>query len=176
MEQIINSVLNFIIIIGCLFLIYLIFEKIGLIGKFAKATKGGEVAGSYRERDLMSANEVEFFGRLVAALPEYYVFPQVAMSALIQASSTIGSKAHSDFNRIARLRVDYVIADKNTKIIAVVELDDRTHSRAKDQLRDSRLEQAKIRTVRFQSRNKPDVVALRSAVLGPLAQSDLAQG
>lgn len=123
-------------------------------------------AGAYRRRKLMTDNEQEFFGRLVVALPDHYVFPQVAMSALIEAASSEKKTAHGDRLRIAQQRADYVVCDKQCEVVAVVELDDKTHSRAKDALRDSRLEQAGIRTVRFQSRSKPAVAALRAAVLG----------
>lgn len=44
-------------------------------------------AGTYRARKLMTDNEAEFFGRLVVALPDHYIFPQVAMSALIDSAS-----------------------------------------------------------------------------------------
>jgi very-short-patch-repair endonuclease len=114
----------------------------------------------------MTDNEEEFFGRLVVALPDHYVFPQVAMSAMLQPASTNGRTAHSDRLRIAQQQVDYVVCTKSCEIVAVVELDDRTHSQTKDQLRDSRLEQAGIRTVRFQSRNKPNGDVIRKMVLG----------
>jgi len=130
----------------------------------AKKSKGQ--TGAYRRRKLMTDNEEEFFGRLVVALPDHYIFPQVAMSAMLQPASTNGRTAHSDRLRIAQQRVDYVVFTKSCEIVAVVELDDRTHSQAKDQLRDSRLEQAGIRTVRFQSRNKPKSDLIRKVVLG----------
>jgi very-short-patch-repair endonuclease len=63
--------------------------------------------------------------------------------------------------------VDYVVCTRSCEVVAVVELDDKTHSRAKDQLRDARLQQAGIRTVRFQSRDKPKVNAIRALVLEP---------
>lgn len=127
--------------------------------------KGEGQSGAFRARALMTPNEVEFFSRLVAAVPEHYVFPQVAMSALIEAATNDKKKAHGDRLRIAQQRVDYVICDKACKVVAVVELDDRTHSAAKDQVRDARLKQAGLRTVRFQSKNKPGVDALRAAIL-----------
>jgi len=130
------------------------------------AKKGKGRAGTYRRRKLMTDNEEEFFGRLVVALPDHYIFPQVAMSAMLQPGSSDGRTAHSDRLRIAQQRVDYVVCTKSCEIVAVVELDDRTHSQAKDQLRDSRLEQAGIRTVRFQARNKPKVDAIRAMILG----------
>lgn len=43
---------------------------------------------------------------------------------------------------------------------------DRSLPYEKDELRDARLEQAGIRTVRFQVRNKPKVDAIRAMILG----------
>lgn len=151
--------------INFVFLLLIVVAVI-LIGAQLKGQKGADRAGMYRSRKLMTDNEEEFFGRLVVALPDHYVFPQVAMSALLQTASSNGKKAHGDRLRIAQQVVDYVVCTKRCEVVAVVELDDRTHSRAKDQLRDSRLEQGGIRTVRFQARDKPKVGAIRAIVLG----------
>jgi hypothetical protein len=129
----------------------------------AKKAKGS--AGLYRAKKLMTANELEFFGRLIKALPDHYVFPQVAMSALLESASHDKKKAHSDRLRIAQQRVDYLVCDSKGDIVVVVELDDRTHSKTKDQTRDERLTQAAIRTVRFQSRDKPSVEAIFAAIV-----------
>ncbi|SHH10509.1 DUF2726 domain-containing protein [Massilia sp. CF038] len=137
--------------------------------------QGKERAGAYRRRKVMSENELEFFGRLVAALPDHYIFPQVAMSALLEAASSDKKTAHSDRLRIAQQRADYIVCTKNCDLVAVIELDDRTHSTAKDQLRDSRLEQAGIRTVRFQSRAKPTVDVLRAAIVGQTSMAAAVQ-
>ncbi|MGJ7918409.1 DUF2726 domain-containing protein [Massilia sp. LXY-6] len=133
----------------------------------SKNTKGKARTGTYKRRKLMTDNEAEFFGRLVVALPEYYIFPQVAMSALLDTASGDKKIAHSDRLRIAQQRVDYVVCTRSCELVAVVELDDKTHSRAKDQLRDARLQQAGIRTLRFQSREKPRADAIRAMVLEP---------
>ncbi len=122
--------------------------------------------GAYKAATLMTANEREFFDRLVAALPDHYIFPQVAMSALIVPASTDKKLAHADRLRVAQQRVDFVVCDRACKVTAVVELDDRTHQTGKDQRRDNRLSQGAIRTVRFQSKNKPHAQAIREAVLG----------
>jgi hypothetical protein len=132
-----------------------------------KGTKGTGRTGAYRRRKFMTDNEEEFFGRLVVALPDHYIFPQVAMSALLETASSDKRNAHGDRLRIAQQRVDYVVCTRGCEVVAVVELDDKTHSRAKDDLRDARLEQAGIRTVRFQARNKPEVEAIRAMILGP---------
>ena len=120
---------------------------------------------AYKSRKLMTENEAEFFGRLVVALPDYYIFPQVALSALIEAAATDKKRAYGDHLRIAHQRADYVVCDRSCQVIAVVELDDKTHSRKKDAVRDARLLQAGIRTVRFQSRGKPTAEVVRAMVL-----------
>lgn len=140
-----------------------------------KRLQGKERAGAYRARKLMTENELEFFGRLVSALPDHYVFPQVAMSALLEAASSDRKKSHSDRLRIAQQRADYIVCTRSCDLVAVIELDDRTHSTTKDQLRDSRLEQAGIRTVRFQSRSKPTANAIRLEIVGPTAGADTAK-
>jgi hypothetical protein len=53
------------------------------------------------------------FGKLVAALPDHYVFPQVAMSAVLEASGSDKRMAHSDRLRIAQQRIDYVVWNKS---------------------------------------------------------------
>ena len=136
-----------------------------------KRLQGKGRAGTYRKRNLMTENELEFFGRLVSALPDHYVFPQVAMSALLEAASSDRKKSHGDRLRIAQQRADYIVCTRGCDLVAVIELDDRTHSTTKDQLRDSRLEQAGIKTVRFQSRSKPTANAIRLAIVGPAADA-----
>lgn len=149
---------------------FLLLVLVVLAAGFAVQLKGAKSTnrtGAYRRRNFMTDNEEEFFGRLVAALPDHYIFPQVAMSALVEASSSDKKTAHADRLRIAQQRVDYVVCTRRCEVIAIIELDDKTHVRAKDELRDSRLEQGGIRTVRFQARNKPKVEAIRAIILGP---------
>jgi hypothetical protein len=139
----------------------------GLAAVQLRTAKGKGRTGTYRRRKFMTDNEEEFFGRLVVALPDHYIYPQVAMSALLDPASSDRRTAHGDRLRIAQQRVDYVVCTRRCEVVAVVELDDKTHSRAKDELRDVRLEQAGIRTVRFQARNKPKVETIRTMILGP---------
>jgi len=147
----------------------LLIVAIALIGALFKVPGP---AGRYKARRLMTENEAEFFGRLVVALPDHYIFPQVAMTALIEAASSNKKTAHSDRLRIAQQRADFVVCDRSCRVVAVVELDDRTHSRSKDEIRDGRLQQAGIQTVRFQSTSKPGVGAVRTAVLAAVAVED----
>jgi hypothetical protein len=150
-----------------LILLVLAVLLVAVVAAQSKSAKKASRTGTYRQRKLMSDNEEEFFGRLIVALPDHYVFPQVAMSALLDAASTDKKEAHSHRMSIAQKRVDYVVCTRRCEVVAVVELDDKTHSRAKDELRDARLEQAGIRTIRFEARNKPKVDAIRTIILGP---------
>ncbi|MGB9109742.1 MAG: DUF2726 domain-containing protein [Telluria sp.] len=147
-------------------LLILVVLVAGSVLALLRSSHGKNRAGTYKQRALMTDNEAEFFGRLVVALPDHYIFPQVAMSALLDTTSSDKRTAHSDRLRIAQQRIDYLVCTKRCEVVAVVELDDKTHSRAKDQLRDTRLEQAGIRTVRFHSRSKPAVDAIRATILG----------
>jgi hypothetical protein len=111
----------------------------------------------------MTGNELEFFGRLCRALPRELVLPQVAMSALIEPVSR-GKSYQSDFRRISQKRVDYAIFTRDLRLLAIVELDDRTHRAGRDAVRDRMVASAGIRTLRFQSRRKPDEAQIRQAV------------
>jgi len=120
--------------------------------------------GKYEARSLMTDNELEFHFRLMKALPEHLIFPQVSMQALIQAFSADRRVAHADRLRIAQQRVDYVVCDPAGQVIAVIELDDRTHDRKKDAVRDKRLAQAGIRTIRYESKQRPALGKIRADV------------
>lgn len=120
---------------------------------------------SYKPTVFMSDNEIEFFQRLTTAFPEHYIFPQVAMSALIFPKSTDSKKINSLKNTYNRVRVDFVLY-KDKKIIAVIELDDKTHKgkEDKDSKRDGMLSQAGYKTYRFESTNKPTIETLKQLI------------
>jgi predicted Abi (CAAX) family protease len=134
---------------------------------FVVATRGTQPA--YKRCALQTANEAEFFNRLLHALPEYYVFIQVSMSALLEPSvHKINRRAWwSAFGAISQQRIDYVVADKAMNVIAVIELDDRSHTSKKqqDRLRDERLRRAGIPSLRYESIKKPEPSRIRSEVL-----------
>lgn len=147
-------------------LILMVLAALAMLGfaVYARERSRRIALGVYQGRELLTDNEREFFGRLVQALPHYYIFPQVAMSALLEATSGDEARRHVDRLRIARQRVDYVVCDRHCNVVAVVELDDRTHSPEKDAVRDARLAQAGIATLRFESRAKPSLQAIRAAL------------
>ena len=111
-----------------------------------------------RPKPLMTANEREFFGRLKRALPGYEVFPQVAFAAILtDDGKSFSAKARWNVRaRFDRKMADFVICDRKTlAVVALVELDDRTHTASADRQRDAITKAAGYKTIRFQSKQKP---------------------
>lgn len=136
--------------------------SIGLIASLYFGPRGPK----YKATSIMTANELEFFRRLSKAIPEAFVFPQVAMSALMAPSDGDGKRRMAAFRQISQKRVDWAVYSRDMTLLCVVELDDRTHNRQQDALRDAMLASAGIKTLRWESRNKPEVREIRSAVDG----------
>lgn len=132
----------------------------------------------FKSKPLLTPNELEFLQRLEAAVPELRFCPQVAMGALLQPAVERRDRSayYSQRGRFAQKIVDYVAQQRDDgAVVAVIELDDRTHNRAKDAERDAMLASAGYRIIRWQSRAKPDAAAIREALVKPshaLADSD----
>jgi hypothetical protein len=110
-------------------------------------------------KNILTANEREFFYRLKRALPDYHIFPQVAFGAILDTPYDTGRRYYR--GRFSQKIADYVVCERLTmNIIAIVELDDRTHNLAKDRKRDAMLNNAGYRVVRFQSKSKPSESAI----------------
>lgn len=132
---------------------------------------GQQAAGAkFKQKTLLTPNELEFLGRLETAAPELRFFPQVAMGALLDPAVP-----RSDGKAYYRLRgmfsqkiVDFVAQRRSDGgIVAIIELDDRTHDSGKDAKRDEMLQSAGYRIVRWHSKTKPDVAAIRAELCAP---------
>ncbi|MBB5367768.1 MULTISPECIES: DUF2726 domain-containing protein [unclassified Janthinobacterium] len=96
---------------------------------------------------MLTNREQQMFSLLSSALPECVVLAQVAFSALVTAD---GWQSRNRFNRKV---ADFVICSKQMNVIAVIELDDRSHIGREhhDSERDAMLKQAGYATIRYQS-------------------------
>lgn len=119
----------------------------------------------YQPVPIMTPNELEFFWRISKAVPDAFVFPQVAMSALMAPSESSGKKRMAAFRTISQKRVDWVIYTQEMVLVCIVELDDQTHNPENDALRDALLDSAGIPTVRWDSRKKPLIGEIRKTLL-----------
>ena len=118
----------------------------------------------YRRQLVMTANEREFYGRLVAACPDCQIWPQVSILALVRPDAKTGTRAFwLAFRAISNTRVDWVIA-LNMEVLAIVELDDRSHDPRKDARRDQVLTSCGYRVIRFASHRRPTPQQIREAV------------
>lgn len=89
--------------------------------------------------------EKEMFDLMEKALPKTHIFIQVSFSALLR-SSDIAIR-----NKFNRLRTDYVVSDRDFNILAVIELDDRSHigKEDRDRQRDKLLTDAGYKVLRY---------------------------
>lgn len=134
----------------------------------------GKGSPEFKVKPFLTPNELEFFGRLEAAVPEYRFHAQVAMGALLDPA--VSRKDAKEFFRlramISQKIVDFVAQSRRDgSIKAIIELDDRTHDSEKDARRDAMLASAGFQTIRWNSKTKPDIAAIRARLLpgaGPI--------
>lgn len=123
----------------------------------------------YVKNNVLTENEKEFFNRLKKAFPELIILCQVSMGAVIKPEQPKNrtrreySKYRIKLNKILQKRIDFVILDESLETLCVIELDDKTHirKRNKDKERDNFLLSAGIKTIRYESRNKPSLEKLQ---------------
>lgn len=113
---------------------------------------------------VMTANEREFYQRILKACPDCEIWPQVPLLALVRPEGREGSRAFwTAFRQISNARVDWVIA-RDMEVLAVLELDDRSHDAKRDARRDEILKGCGYRVLRFPSKNRPDPQQIHDAV------------
>ncbi|GEO19001.1 DUF2726 domain-containing protein [Microvirga aerophila] len=118
----------------------------------------------FMQQSLMTDNEREFYRHLIAAFPGCQIWPQVPILAMLRPDAKNGSRAFwRGFRMISNARVDWVLL-KDLEILAIIELDDRTHDPRKDAKRDQILAFCGYKVVRFNSRRRPTPEQIRRAV------------
>ena len=130
----------------------------------------------FRAKALLTANELEFLSRLERAVPELRFHAQVAMGALLEpvAKGNDRSAYMSARGSFSQKIVDYVAQNRESgDVVAIIELDDRTHDSAKDAKRDAMLLEAGYSVVRWHSKTKPDTEAIRSRLVRTKASEEL---
>lgn len=120
----------------------------------------------YAKKPLSQPEQVLYF-RLVQALPEHIILAQVQLSRLLGVKK--GNNYQAWFNRINRMSADFVVCNKDSSIVAVIELDDATHQKedrqAADAKKDKALASANVRVIRWQAKAIPDVANIQSTLM-----------
>jgi hypothetical protein len=110
-------------------------------------------------------NEARVLTLLEDALPKHRIMDQVAMGALLNASEADKERARATRNRFAQKIVDYAVVTRDTAdVIALIELDDRTHRASKDAARDAMTTAAGYKTICLPSKPQPTAEIVRAAV------------
>ena len=137
-------------------------------------TGGAGTRTAFKRKTFLTSNELEFLGRLEASTPELRFHAQVSMGALLDpvASRKDGKEYFRARGMFSQKIVDFVAQRKaDGSIVAVIELDDRTHDSDRDGRRDAMLSSAGYKVVRWKSKSKPDADAIRAELLPPPASN-----
>lgn len=136
------------------------------IAKLIKIKKGQEIWPYYAKK-IMSKPEMIFYYRLVNTLPDQIILAQVQLSRVLGVKS--GANFGEWHNRINRMSLDFVVCRReDTSIIAVIELDDKSHEREErvkaDEKKNQALTSANIRIIRWKIQDMPDEKTIRQVL------------
>lgn len=125
-----------------------------------------------RAHRLMTPMEREVCTFIEEAVPYARVHAQVSMGAILSAQPGLDRKTYAIVrSRFSSKRVDFVLEDRVTgEVIALVELDDRTHDVEADIARDRMTGAAGYLTIRLPASERPTAASVRArlnAALGP---------
>ncbi|EPR11309.1 hypothetical protein M527_04305 [Sphingobium indicum IP26] len=121
-------------------------------------------------KPFMTRREQAVRSALEQILPMYRIHAQVALGALLAALLAAprrpGRKpSPADRNAFSQKIVDFVIEDPTTgKVVALIEVDDHSHSRARDRLRDAMTSAAGYCTFRIAASVRPTIAAIREVI------------
>jgi len=127
----------------------------------------------YPKKPLSQPEQVLYF-RLLQALPDHIVLAQVQLSRLLGVKT--GNNQWSWLNRINRLSADFVVCNKDSTIVAVIELDDASHNKTDRQIADAKKDKALssggIRLIRWHMTSMPDVATIHSTLIANSAEKE----
>ena len=128
-------------------------------------------------RRLMTPRERDVLLLIEAAVPHCRVHAQVAMGGLVDCRKGLTRKESTSVrNRFDRKRIDFVLEERSSgDVLALVELDDRTHREAKDRARDEITNAAGYRTIRLRAGKRLDAKNVRDEISAALAPQFVAQ-
>ncbi|XVJ59317.1 MAG: DUF2726 domain-containing protein [Tepidisphaera sp.] len=148
-------------------------------GEQAEEEKPGGADVYIKRAGLLTPAELAFYKVLVAAVgTRYVVMAQVSLAGILEVDRARvkeeGGKRNgfqAAFNRISRKTVDFVLCEPGTmRIVAAVELDDRSHERAERKERDGFVEAAMkaagLPLMRVKAAGSYDLAGVRGMVEG----------
>jgi len=145
-----------------LIVLFVVVVALAFLKALSRAGKVAKVWPYYAKKPLSNHEQVLYF-HLIKALPDHIILSQVQLSQLLGVKK--GNNYYAWLNRINRMSADFVVCNKDSSVVAVIELDDATHKRkdrqAADAKKDKALTSAGIRVVRWQS--VPDIAVIQAS-------------
>ena len=118
----------------------------------------------YGTKPLSEVEQIAYWRLVEACGSEKIVLAQVAFSSFIRTKGGDRKGRASNFGRARQKVADFVICNKDFSIFAIVEIDDKTHNKEKDEARDRITEAAGFKTFRILARQIPTAIEFRSAM------------
>lgn len=104
-----------------------------------------------RAKQLLTNAEREALNHIEAALPWCRIHAQVAMGAIVQPAGHLkGADFYRERGKFSQKIVDFVAEDRSTgEVVVLIELDDSSHRRDRDEKRDQITRTAGYKTIRL---------------------------
>ncbi|WP_211461865.1 DUF2726 domain-containing protein [Collimonas silvisoli] len=113
----------------------------------------------YIKKKPLSSNEQIMYWRLVGALPDYMVLAQVGLSRCL------GTKGSGGLDALTSKNLDFVICDKASDVVAVIEIDNKSYNSKilskEDERKYKALKKAGIDIIRWRANSLPSEADIR---------------
>jgi hypothetical protein len=122
------------------------------------------VTTGYAPARPLSEAEQELYWRLVEALPECVVLPQVSFRSFLRPleGKAVNPRTRAIYFRMAQQSIDFLVCLKDFTVVATVELDESPDGSRRDTSRDDLLRAAGIAPLHIRAGEIPSVQALRA--------------
>jgi very-short-patch-repair endonuclease len=121
----------------------------------------------FEKKHVLSESEQAAYWRLRHVAPDFIVLAQVAMSAFVDVKRGIQQR-QGYRNRFDKKFVDFALCRKDGSILAVIEIDEKSHSSGKrtedDRVKDKIIEAAGIPILRWKATPLPSEETMRSDI------------
>jgi hypothetical protein len=136
--------------------------------------------GIYTQRGaLFTVAERSFYGVLEQAISkDYKIFGKVRVADVLTPKPSLDkSNWQTAFNKISAKHFDYVLCQKDTlQVIAVIELDDKSHNSKKAKNRDDFIEDAcqgaDLKLIRFKAKTGYQIDSVREFIVGSITKNE----
>ncbi|GAC1519380.1 MAG: hypothetical protein NVS3B11_18180 [Collimonas sp.] len=144
-------------IIALMVLTIIVMAVVAVLTREKQATQ--QKRREYIKKKPLSNNEQVMYWRLVGALPDYMVLAQVGLSRCL------GTKDSGGLDTLASKSLDFVICDKASDVVAVIEIDNKTHNHKilskEDEQKYKALKKAGIDIIRWRANSLPSEADIR---------------